>query len=90
MIVLNEGECGGKHFRVTFKESINLHECSDIYTTRVQIRRKFLFFKWFVTIKEWEYAVSDDDSMKSSYNERQFIINEADELFDKITNPYGA
>ena len=90
MIVLKEGECGGKRFRATFEEYIYFDYIAGreyVCITKVQVQRKFLWFKWFITIKEWEisYLLQSDDLNADI----EFIRNEAIELFDKIVDPYG-
>lgn len=92
MIVLKEGECGGKRFRATFEKHIYFDYITGheyVYITKVQVQRKFLWFKWFITIKEWEilYLLQSDDL--NADNDIEFIRNEAIELFDKIVDPYG-
>ena len=94
MIVLKEGECGGKRFRVTFKEHIDFEYFTGnewTYIAKVQVQRKFLWFKWFVTIKEWNVFLQGNEAIEcDADNDVEFIKNEAIELFDKIVNPYGA
>lgn len=92
MIVLKEGECGGKRFRATFEKHIYFDYITGrgyVCITKVQVQRKFLWFKWFITIKEWEisYLLQSDDL--NADNDVEFIKNEAIELFDKIVDPYG-
>lgn len=92
MVVLKEGECGGKQFRATFEEHIYFDYITGreyVCITKVQVQRKFLWFKWFITIKEWEipYLLQSDDL--NADNDIEFIRNEAIELFDKIVDPYG-
>lgn len=92
MIVLKEGECDGKRFRATFEGHIYFDYITGrkyVCITKVQVQRKFLWFKWFITIKEWEisYLLQSDDL--NADNDIEFIRNEAIELFDKIVDPYG-
>lgn len=94
MIVLKEGECGGKRFRATFEEHIYFDYIAGreyVCITKVQVQRKFLWFKWFITIKEWNVFLQGNESIEcDADNDVEFIKNEAIELFDKIVNPYGA
>lgn len=94
MIVLKEGECGGKRFRATFEEHIYFDYIAGreyACITKVQVQKKFLWFKWFITIKEWNVFLQGNESIEcDADNDVEFIKNEAIELFDKIVNPYGA
>lgn len=93
MIVLKEGECGDKRFRATFEEHIYFDYIAGreyACITKVQMRKSFLWFKWFVTIKEWNVFLQGNESIEcDADNDVEFIKNEATELFDKIVNPYG-